>query len=82
MVRSFYNHYFFPMDEHGEFATCDAVKGVPLAHLIGDTLASLMSNTDCPLEFVRLNHGGGNKVTAFRRIADIKVTVEYIKQYT
>lgn len=81
MVRTFYKHYFYPMNEHGTFAECDGATGVPLEFLIGSTLAALMCNTDCPLEFVRLNHGEGNKVTAFRRIADIKVTVEYVKLY-
>lgn len=81
MVRTFYKHYFYPMDEHGTFAECDTSSGVPLVHLIGNTLADLMCNANCPLEFVRLNHGGGNKVSAFRRIADIKVTVEFLKHY-
>ena len=81
MVRTFFKHYFYPMDEHGTFAECDPATGVPLVHLIGNTLAALMTNAECPLEFVRLNLGEGNKVSAFRRIADIKVTVEYLKYY-
>lgn len=81
MIRTFFKHYFYPMDEHGTFAECDPATGVPLVHLIGNTLAALMTNADCPLELIRLNHGGGNKVSAFRRIADIKVTVEYLKHY-
>lgn len=81
MVRTFYKHYFYPMDEHGTFAECDPATDTPLVHLIGNTLAALMTNTDCPLEYVRINHGAGNKVSAFRRIADIKVTVEYLKYY-
>lgn len=81
MVRTFYKHYFYPMNERGIIATCDTATGVPLEFFIGSTLATLMCNTDCPLEFVRLNHGEGNKVTAFRRIANIKVTVEHVKLY-
>lgn len=81
MVRTFFRHYFYTMDEHGTFAEYDPDTGVPLAHLIGNTLAALMTNTDCPLEFVRLNHGGVNKVSAFRSIVGIKVTVEYLKRY-
>lgn len=81
MVRSFYKHYFYPIDERGTFADRDTVNDMPLEQLIGDTLAELIRNSDCPMEFVRLNFGGGSKVTAFRRISDIKVTVEYVKQY-
>lgn len=81
MVRVFFKHYFYPIDESGTFADRDCVNDIPLEQLIGDTLAAFMRDSDCPVEFVRLNYGSGNKVTAFRRISDIKVTVEYVKQY-
>jgi hypothetical protein len=79
MIRTCTTCYFYPLNASDSYAERDTRTGVLLSHLIGETLAAMFLNRDCPVELMRINYGEGNRVIAMRRISDIKVTVESVK---